>query len=109
MAEITVQELMDRMPGAFLPDQAEGVDAVIQYHLSGAEGGDWIVTIRDQKCTVEKGTTENPTMTLIADSQDYKDVILGKLDAMSAFMQQKLQLKGNLNLAMGLMKYFKLR
>jgi putative sterol carrier protein len=109
MAEITVQELMDRMPGAFLPDKAEGVDAVIQYHLSGAEGGDWVVTIRDQKCTVETGTTENPTMTLSADGQDYKDIILGKIDAMAAFMQQKVQLKGNLNLALGLTKFFKMR
>ena len=107
--EITVQELMNRMPKAFKPETAEGVDAVIQYHLSGEEGGDWIVTIKNQQCTVEPGVTENPTMTLMADSQDYKDVILGKLDPMAAFMQQKLRLKGNLNMAMGLTKYFKLR
>jgi putative sterol carrier protein len=48
-------------------------------------------------------------MTLMADGVDYKNVILGKLDPMTAFMQQKLRLKGNLNMAMGLMKYFKLR
>jgi putative sterol carrier protein len=107
--EITVQELMDRMPKAFKPEAAEGVDAVLQYHLSGEEGGDWIVTIKDQTCTVEPGVTENPTMTLMADSQDYKDVILGKIDPMAAFMQQKLRLKGNLNMALGLTKYFKLR
>lgn len=109
MSEITVQELMNRMPKAFLPDTAVGVDAIIQYHLSGAEGGDWVVTIRDQKCTVETGTTENPTMTLSADSQDYKDIILGRIDPMAAFMQQKVKLTGNLNLALGLTKYFKMR
>ena len=109
MSEITVQELMDRMPNAFLPDKAEGVEAVIQYHLSGAEGGEWVVTINDQKCSVDKGTTENATMTLSADAQDYKDIILGKLDPMAAFMQQKVTLKGNLNLALGLTKYFKMR
>ena len=109
MSEITVEELMNRMPKAFMPETAEGVDAVIQYHLSGEEGGDWVVTIRDQQCTVDEGSTENPTMTLEADAQDYKDVILGKLDPMAAFMQQKLRLKGNLNMALGLTKYFKLR
>jgi putative sterol carrier protein len=109
MSEITVPELMNRMPKAFLPEKAEGVDAVIQYHLSGEEGGDWVVTIKDQKCTVEEGTTEDPTMTLEADAKDYKDVILGKLDPMAAFMQQKLKLKGNLNMAIGLTKYFKMR
>jgi len=109
MSEITVQELMDRMPKAFIPESAEGVDAVIQYHLSGEEGGEWVVTIRDQKCTVETGETDSPTMTLWADAQDYKDIILGKLDPMAAFMQQKVKLSGNLNMALGLTKYFKMR
>jgi putative sterol carrier protein len=107
--EITIEELMNRMPKAFLPDKAEGVEAVIQYHLSGAEAGDWVVTIGDDKCVVEQGTTEDATMTLQADSQDYKDIILGKLDPMTAFMQQKVKLTGNLNMALGLTKYFKLR
>jgi putative sterol carrier protein len=107
--EITVQKLMDRMPKAFIPENAAGVNAVIQYHLTGDEGGDWIVTIRDQQCTVEPGVTENPTMTLRADAEDYKSVILGKLDPMAAFMQQKLKLAGNLNMALGLTKFFKLR
>jgi len=107
--EITIEELMGRMPRAFLPEKAEGVEAVIQYHLTGAEAGDWVVTIREGKCVVEKGITENPTMTLRADSQDYKDIILGRLDPMAAFMQQKVKLTGNLNMALGLTKYFKLR
>ena len=109
MSEITVKELMDRMPKAFLPEKAKGVEAVIQYHLTGEEGGDWIITIKDGKCTVEEGVTENPTLTLEADAQDYKDVILGKLDGMTAFMQGKLRLKGNLNLAMKLTGFFRLR
>ena len=109
MSDITVQELMDRMPKAFIPEAAVGVNATIQFDLSGEEGGKWVCTIRDGKCTVEKTTIENPTMTLMADGVDYKNVILGKLDPMTAFMQQKLRLKGNLNMAIGLMKYFKLR
>ena len=106
--EITIEEMMNRMPKAFLPDKAEGVEAVIQYHLSGPEAGDWVVTIGDGQCVVERGTTEKATMTLRADSQDYKDIILGKLDPMTAFMQQKVKLTGNLNMALGLTKYFKM-
>ena len=107
--EITIEEMMNRMPKAFLADKAEGVEAVIQYHLSGAEAGDWVVTIGDGKCVVEQGITDEATMTLRADSQDYKDIILGKLDPMMAFMQQKVKLTGNLNMALGLTKYFKMR
>jgi len=107
--EITIEELMNRMPKAFLPDKAGDVEAVIQYHLTGEEAGDWVVRIGDGKCEVEQGTTEDATMTLRADSQDYKDIILGNLDPMTAFMQQKVKLTGNLNMALGLTKYFKLR
>jgi putative sterol carrier protein len=48
-------------------------------------------------------------MTLRSDAQDYKDIVLGKLDPMAAFMQQKVKLTGNLNMALGLTKYFKMR
>ena len=108
MTEITVQELMNRMPKAFMPEKAEGVDTVIQYHLTGDEGGDWIITIKDGKCTVEPGVAQNPKMTLTADSQDYKDVITGKSNAMQAFMQGKLKLAGDLNMAMKLTNFFKM-
>ena len=106
--EITIEELMNRMPKAFLPDKAGDVEAVIQYHLTGEEAGDWVVRIGDGKCEVEQGTTEDATMTLRADSQDYKDIILGTLDPLTAFIQQKVKLTGNLNMALGLTKYFKL-
>lgn len=67
MTEISVQELINRMPKAFMPEKAEGVDTVIQYHLTGEEGGDWIITINDGKCTVEPGVAQNPKMTLTVD------------------------------------------
>lgn len=108
MSEITIEKLMSRMPKAFIPEKAIGVDAVIQYHLSGDEPGDWIIIIREGECLVEPGVAENPNMTLSAESQDYKDVILGKINGMNAFMDGKLQLAGDLNLAMKLTNFFKL-
>lgn len=109
MSEITIETLMNRMPKAFLPEKAVNVDAVIQYHLTGEEAGDWIIKIKDGKCEVESGVADNPKMTLTADSEDYKNVILGKIDGMKAFMQGKLKLAGDLNLAMKLTNFFKLR
>ncbi len=108
MSEVTIEKLMSRMPKAFIPDKAVGVDAVIQYHLTGEEAGDWIISIRDGNCFVEPGVAENPKMTLTADSQDYKDVILGKVNGMNAFMEGKLRLAGDLNLAMKLTSFFQL-
>jgi putative sterol carrier protein len=104
---LTIKDLMDRMPGAFIAERAEGVDAVIQFHF-GDEGGDWACTIRDQKCSVEEGVTEDPNLTLTAEPSDYIDLILGKLNPMTAIATKKLVLKGDLNLAMKYMNLFKL-
>ncbi len=106
--ELTIEKLMGLMPKAFVPEKAAGIDAVIQYNLSGEQGGDWIITIKDDACTTEQGVAENPRLTLIADAGDYIDILTGKLNAMSAFAGGKLKLKGDLNLAMKLMDFFKL-
>ncbi len=106
--EISLQELMNRMPKAFKPEMATGVDAIIQYHLTGPEASDWIIHIHEGTINVEPGVAPNPKVTLTADSQDYKDVILGKSNAMQAFMQGKLKLSGDLSLAMKLPNMFKM-
>jgi putative sterol carrier protein len=105
---ITIKELFDRMPGAFMPEKAGDMDAIIQFNLSGEEASDWYVTIKDQTCKVDEGAHAEPTMTFSADSQDYKDIVTGKLNAMNAFMQGKVKLQGNLNLAMKFAEIFKL-
>jgi putative sterol carrier protein len=108
MAEYTVEQLIRNHEKAFLPEAAEGVDAVIQYHLTGEQGGDWIITIHDGKCTVAEGIAANPRMTMTAEAQDFADVLLGKANGMQYFMQGKLKLSGDLNLAMKLTSFFKM-
>jgi len=112
--DITIETLMNRMPKAYYPDKARstmekhGGKVVIQYDLSGDEAGKWIINMTPDACTVVKGEDPNPLMTLVADSQDYKDMITGKANPMQLFMGGKLKLKGDLNLALKFMEFFKL-
>ncbi len=108
MADYSVRELVFKHEKAFLPEKAAGVEAVVQYHLTGEEGGDYIIRIEDGHCQVEEGLAENPTMTLTADGVYLRDVLLGREDGMKGFMAGKLQLSGNLNLAMKLTSFFKM-
>ena len=108
MTEYTVRELVFNHEKAFMPEVAEGVDAVIQYRLTGEEAGDYIITIEDGKCRVAEGVAESPTMTLTADAKDFGDVLLGRANGMQYFMQGKLKLSGDLNLAMKLTSFFKM-
>jgi putative sterol carrier protein len=106
---LTVEQLMEKMPGAFLPEKAQGVDAAIQFNFTGQEPGDWYAVIKDGKCEVSRGTYPSPRMTLKANSEDYVKIFTGELDGMQAFMQGKIKLTGDLNLAMKLMQMFKIR
>jgi len=107
---LTVSQLMEKMPGAFLPEKAQGVNATVHFKFTGAEAGDWNASIADGKVAVVQGAPDSPaTMTLTADSSDYVKIFTGELDGMSAFMQGKIKLAGDLNLAMKLMGMFKIK
>ena len=106
---LTVADLMSKMPGAFIPEKAAGLDAVIQFKFTGAEAGDWYAVVKDGKVDVSQGTHSSPKMTLTADSSDYVKIFTGELDGMQAFMQGKLKLAGDLNLAMKLTQMFKIK
>jgi len=107
---LTVAELMGKMPGAFLSEKAAGVDAVIHFKFTGTEPGEWNAVIKDGKCEVAQGIPHfKPTMTLTAESADYVKIFTGELDGMQAFMQGKIKLAGDLNLATKLMQMFKIR
>ncbi len=108
MAEYTVKELVFNHEKAFLPEKAAGLEAVVQYILTGDEGGDYIITISDDKCKVAEGIADDPVMTMTADGAYFRDVLLGKEDGMKGFMDGKLQLAGDLNLAMKLTSFFKM-
>ena len=108
MAELTVHKLIENHPKAFQPEMAAGVDAVIQYVLTGEEAGNYIITIQDETCIWAEGMADSPTMTLTADAQDFKDVLTGKANGMQYFMLGKLNLSGDLNLAMKLTSFFKM-
>ena len=106
---LTIEALMSKMPGAFIPEKAAGLDAVIQFKFTGVEAGEWYAVVKDGKVEVAQGTHASPKMTLTADSADYVKIFTGELDGMQAFMQGKLKLAGDLNLAMKLTQMFKIK
>lgn len=104
--DLTIQDLINRMPEAFLAERATGIDATIQLHLTGDQGNDWVVYIQNCECKVEPGIIEKPKLNLTAKAQDCLDIFTGKLDPIRAFMQGRLKITGDYGLAMKLSGLF---
>jgi len=104
---MTPQEIFDAMPGSLSADAAKGMNATIQFNLSGDNGGQWYVAIKDGKADVSKGTAPSANMTLSMSAQDYVDMTMGKLNGQMAFMSGKLKISGDMGLAMKMQSLFK--
>jgi putative sterol carrier protein len=102
----TIKEVFDNMDERFNPEAAAGVDATFQFKLSGEGGGDYWIKVNNQEVEVHEGETETPTLTVMADADDYLKLVNGDLNAMSAFMAGKIKVKGDMGLAMKLQSMF---
>lgn len=103
MDAATPKEFFEKtLPMRFNPSKASGVDVIVQVNISGAHGGNWIVTIKDQKLAVREGTHPSPTLSLKMEESDYLDLVNRRISPEKAFFTGKVQFKGNIALALKL-------
>ena len=104
---MTPQEIFDAMPGQLDANAAKNMNATIQFNLSGDNGGQWYVNIKDGQAEVHKGTAPSANMTMSMAANDYVDMTTGKLNGQMAFMSGKLKISGDMGLAMKMQTLFK--
>ena len=102
----TIAQVMQGLPEAFLASKAGNTKAVIQFNLSGEDGGTYSVSIADGKCTVSPGPATAPNATVAASAADYLAIARNELNAVSAFMGGKLKISGDMTLMMKFMDCF---
>lgn len=99
----TSREFFEKtLPARFKPEKAAGIDVVAQINVAGSNGGNWVITIRDQKMQVKEGTTPAPTLTLKVAENDFMDLVNNKLSAEKAFFTGRVHFEGSLSLALKL-------
>ena len=102
----SIQEIFEHIHEGFNPAKAEGVDAVFQFDLTGEKGGQYWVRVADQQAEVHQGAHDAPTMTVTAAADDYLALVNGDLNPVTAFMQGKVKVKGDMGLALRLQAMF---
>jgi putative sterol carrier protein len=102
----SIQEIFDNIDQGFRPEKAEGVNAVFQFVLTGDNGGKYWVKVANKQAEVHEGEHESPTMTITSVANDYIALVNGDLNAMQAFMQGKVKVKGDMGLALRLQAMF---
>lgn len=102
----SLQEAIDKLPEFFQPENAEGIDAVIQLEFFGDDGGNWYLTVKDNALNVSEGNSDNPTMTITAAAEDWLKVANNEASPMSLLMQGKIKLQGDMGLAMKFQNMF---
>jgi putative sterol carrier protein len=84
------------------PTRASSINAVYQFNISGDDGGSWTVDLTKTEGWVTAGESDAAECTIGMTSEDFVDMITGKLPGPQAFMQGKLKIAGNMALAMKL-------
>lgn len=95
-----VAKLFQAMPGVFDAAKAGDMNATVQFELTGEGGGQWYVIVANGTCETNEGKVEAPTATIKMDADDYAALVAGELNAMEAFMQQKIRVEGDLSTVM---------
>jgi putative sterol carrier protein len=90
------------LPTRFKAEKAAGINVVAQINVTGPDGGNWTVTIKDQKLHVTEGTHPAPSLTLKMNQNDFIDLVNGSLSAEKAFFTGRVQFKGNISVALKL-------
>ncbi len=100
-------ELMKSLPALVDPEEAKGLNARIQFNLSGQGGGEWGVVLDDGKVSVSEGPMVQPQLTVKTSTDNAEKLLNGSLNPMMAIMTGKIKIAGDMALGMKLIGLLK--
>ncbi len=93
MAEITIQDIFEAMPGRFNPEAAGAWNTTVQFHFGD---DDWVLSVNEGSCTVNQGTADNASATINTNADTWIGMITGSVNPMQAFMSGQIKIAGNM-------------
>jgi len=101
-----ISAIFGELNNRFKPEKAQGIDALMQFELSGDEGGQYWVKVVDGTCSTGEGAVENPRITFKSSADTWLDIAAGKTNVINAFMMGKLKVNGDMGLAIKIQSMF---
>jgi NAD(P)-dependent dehydrogenase (short-subunit alcohol dehydrogenase family)/acyl dehydratase/putative sterol carrier protein len=80
--------ILQRLPGQFIPEKAAGFNGTILFKVDGSEG---TLEIRDRACAL-RDPVPSPTCTVTVDGPTLAGILDGALDPQKAFSEGKLRI-----------------
>jgi putative sterol carrier protein len=87
-------------PSMMTAEKAKSINSVVQFKITSEDGGEWWMDFTRESDWVRPGLNPEAKCTLTVEGKAWREILLGRLDPVSAFFQQKLKLSGDLGLAM---------
>ena len=103
---MAVKDFFDTfLPGKIAKDEgaASGVGAVFLFTITGADGGQWTVNLKDQ-LGVTSGDAGNSECQIECTSEDWGQIQANPQSAMQLYFEGKLKVGGNVMLATNLQR-----
>lgn len=88
----TAREIIESLPERFKSEKAEGLDTVFHFDISGERGGQWTITLEDQKLDLKEGLHGEPKCVLKTKDSVYEDTELGRSNPQMAVMMGKIKI-----------------
>ena len=106
-ADRVLDQVFEGMRQAFDPARAAGQAAVVQYEIAAPDGPrHYVMRVADSRCQVERGSAEDPRVTIRIGLADFLRLVAGRLNGMQAFMSGKLKVSGDLFFAQTYQAWF---
>lgn len=101
---MSVEQIFEKLEKSFNADAAQGLDLVFQFDIE--DDKNYHLVINDGTCKQHQGAHDDPSVTLIMNSETLEDVVSGETDGMQAFMSGQLRAEGDMMLATKLGELF---
>ncbi|MEA3336624.1 MAG: SCP2 sterol-binding domain-containing protein [Chloroflexota bacterium] len=93
-----IAQAIEGMALSFNPEAAGDIQATIQFHVSGQDGGDWNLTIADGQCRCQNGMVAEPTLTINTPADIWLAIARKERSGAMALMTGKYKASGKMSL-----------